>query len=628
MVWFARFLSNERGPGRAMRADREGKVRGWLACLLIARGIAQATYAYLSWQPGYWNWRVKRRRFRSRHRLSLAVDLWHYSQLPAWSRRRARRILRRTQRRYPFARELYASIASPVGMGNDGRKMYDAATRTWFGNVVGLVTLLGKPFIDISGVQYAGGADYSGILDATSAFAAGLAAVPAAGGAIILLAGTLTITAQLSPVAKTHIFGLSQQATTIEANSGSADLFNISVSYLTFSDFTINSTLTPAQQTGGAAFHWVAGSNTSYRIQNVDLNNVFDGFVVDNDSVGFIWWDTIELLNWKDRGFWWKNNNTNGNHWLSHGVLSNQFYGAPANSIGLELNTTQSVWFTAVDVTFAGLYAWRCNTSVGAAKQVAQLWFTGCLGDHTSGGPNWSFVDGSGRADSLGLTKIFGDRCWSANAGGGSGWGVEFVSGSEYQWADQYTYANGRYGVYIQTNVLRVELNGGMVGANSQNVSGNDDGIRVQAGASDFRIHDVTSGPLAGLNSQRYGIYVEAGGSNSYEITDNNLRGNVTGALSDNGTGAAKRIAHNAGFNPRGAGGPQPAVPASTVTVQNASGMVAKVYISGGTYTQVTLFTPGSGGTALGPVTQIEVAPEASVGITYTVAPTWNWYYD
>ena len=64
-----------------------------------------------------------------------------------------------------------------------------------------------------------------------------------------------------------------------------------------------------------------------------------------------------------------------------------------------------------------------------------------------------------------------------------------------------------------------------------------------------------------------------------------------------------------------------PAVPASTVTAQNATGEYVDVYITGGTYTTVTV-----NGTALGSVlTSVGLSPGSTIAITYTVAPTWTW---
>jgi hypothetical protein len=68
---------------------------------------------------------------------------------------------------------------------------------------------------------------------------------------------------------------------------------------------------------------------------------------------------------------------------------------------------------------------------------------------------------------------------------------------------------------------------------------------------SDFIFEGNRSGPVDGLatNSQGYGVAVFAGANNNYTIRGNDLTGNVTGALSDAGTGTNKVITSNLGID-------------------------------------------------------------------------------
>jgi hypothetical protein len=100
---------------------------------------------------------------------------------------RARRIVRGSAARYGIAASaaavIFASIASPVGMGNDGQKAYDMATRTWFGTVVGgLVANAGKPFYDPTAAVFLGGAKMDGITDDGPAYTAMYSAINTAQG--------------------------------------------------------------------------------------------------------------------------------------------------------------------------------------------------------------------------------------------------------------------------------------------------------------------------------------------------------------------------------------------------------------------------------------------------------------
>jgi hypothetical protein len=64
-----------------------------------------------------------------------------------------------------------------------------------------------------------------------------------------------------------------------------------------------------------------------------------------------------------------------------------------------------------------------------------------------------------------------------------------------------------------------------------------------------------------------------------------------------------------------------PAVPASTVTVTNPYPYSVMVYISGGTYTAVSV----NGGATLGTPNDVLLPANATIAITYSVAPTWVW---
>lgn len=85
--------------------------------------------------------------------------LWRYGQLPGQYRKRARRVLRRTARRYPWAAGLYAVIAAPHGSADDLSPLYDTKTKAWLG---ALITATGKPWFDVTSPLAGGGATGNG----------------------------------------------------------------------------------------------------------------------------------------------------------------------------------------------------------------------------------------------------------------------------------------------------------------------------------------------------------------------------------------------------------------------------------------------------------------------------------
>lgn len=112
-------------------------------------------------------------------------------------------------------------------------------------------------------------------------------------------------------------------------------------------------------------------------------------------------------------------------------------------------------------------------------------------------------------------------------------------------------------------------------------------------------------------------------------MTDNDLRGNLTGAFDTSGTPTFSGLPvfrNNRGLNPKG-NITAPSVPASTVAYTNVTGYDCTVFVNGGTVTAINI---GNGaGVATGVTTGcVRVPAGASINITYSVAPTWTWFGD
>lgn len=208
-------------------------------------------------------------------------------------------------------------------------------------------------------------------------------------------------------------------------------------------------------------------------------------------------------------------------------------------------------------------------------------------------------------------------------------------------------FASGSIGVYVSTNGglvdgLRIDggrifnnqnqgmlvnpIGGGInhvwvsntdVTGNSQSSSGTYSGIEFGAGVSNFSLTGNTStvqGPFG--NTQRFGILVDAGASNNYIISDNEVMGNVVAPISDNGTGSTKLLKGNLGYNPLSA---SVSVGASPFTWTNNLGDTATLIISGGTVSSVTLAGLAVSGSTN---TSVAVPQGQSVVITYSATPT------
>lgn len=107
-------------------------------------------------------------------------------------------------------------------------------------------------------------------------------------------------------------------------------------------------------------------------------------------------------------------------------------------------------------------------------------------------------------------------------------------------------------------------------------------------------------------------------------IMGNNVPAGTTGSISLNAASTGNRVTGNVGYNPVGAFASQPAVPASTVAQKNSFGVDATVFVTGGTVTVIAI-----GGTATGVTSgSFRVPSGQTITLTYSVAPTWEWFGD
>jgi len=84
--------------------------------------------------------------------------------------------------------------------------------------------------------------------------------------------------------------------------------------------------------------------------------------------------------------------------------------------------------------------------------------------------------------------------------------------------------------------------------------------------------------------------------------------------------GNATAVVDNVGYNPVGLV-TAPAVPASGTAVTNTFGFPVRVFVSGGTVTNIAVNGTNTGMTS----GMIYLAPNESITLTYTAAPTWTW---
>lgn len=169
----------------------------------------------------------------------------------------------------------------------------------------------------------------------------------------------------------------------------------------------------------------------------------------------------------------------------------------------------------------------------------------------------------------------------------------------------------------IKTNAANTLIVGNQIGNPSS--SGSVEGIRLGSGSNTIvgNKFDVTNGAA----HYTYCIAEAAAESNNI-IEGNSLVAGTTGAVSLNAASTGNRVHGNVGYNP--VGPVTVAVPASGTPQTNNTGVDATVVVAGGTVSAIAV-----GGTAAGITAgTVRVPSGQTITLTYTIAPTWQWFLD
>ena len=112
------------------------------------------------------------------------------------------------------------------------------------------------------------------------------------------------------------------------------------------------------------------------------------------------------------------------------------------------------------------------------------------------------------------------------------------------------TFANcGAHGVSVSSFSQRTSFIGCKSLGNSVTTgTGISHGFYFAQNATSFILEGCTACNTIFVGTQGYGIYIESGSSNIYNIVGCNLAGNFTGAIFDGGSGVSKAISNNIGY--------------------------------------------------------------------------------
>ncbi|MGV1856181.1 glycosyl hydrolase family 28-related protein [Rhizobium rhizogenes] len=242
---------------------------------------------------------------------------------------------------------------------------------------------------------------------------------------------------------------------------------------------------------------------------------------------------------------------------ISHGAISDC-------NVGMKFTNVSGLYVHDVDVV--GSTNQGIQFVPGSGGKVIFCFFNNVLAD-TSTSDGWYFGASGGYVASVTCTD-----CWSAASGGH---GINFASAMYgMSWKGGMIRANVGHGINFAVGG-KITVSQAQIFNNSRNTSAAYNGINIASGVTDVTLmgnfigaggYDYVAG---GTNYQGYGIYIAASSSTAnIVITENNLTGNVTGALSDGMTLTSKSIKNNLGYQNRNSG-------TTAVTVGNAAIAVA-----------------------------------------------------
>lgn len=395
------------------------------------------------------------------------------------------------------------------------------------------------------------GAKGDGTTDDKPAFAAAVVAAAAAGGGVVYapsdiyrFASGLVITSS-----NIHLMGDGPSATWIKGDFATGDVVCIgdgtTLNFCTISDMRID---------GGASTRTAGASvrvRNGHAIELARLRfavNQFACVQLDGGADQFLYRLTDLEMNLGSYGV--RIGSTGGivqECWLS-GI------------------TTDAMTVAAIELTFLsggdfqGLNILRGQVGI-LANPGASQYVTACHFDRAR--PDTCVTNGwklQPTAASGSITDWTIDNSWASSCGTGAGAAATLagmlidpnggtISGLSINIravnnkGDGIRYAGGTEVTFDDCHIL----------CNSQSASGTYHGLWVAAGVSKWTVMGGIYGTggriaVAASNFQGYGILVAVGGSDQYRVISGNMLGNVTGGISDGGTGTDKQVIHNIGY--------------------------------------------------------------------------------
>ena len=352
---------------------------------------------------------------------------------------------------------------------------------------------------------------------------AAITATPS-GGTITIDHDVVSIAAEIAITqAQINIRGLGPRSTMISTSSATANIFTVSGEFVSIEDIGFTSSVT---RTGGHFVDAVFGSNR-FTLKNYYMENFWVG--IRNAAAATTTIQGGMMLNGV----------------AGSGVLIRIDAGFDVSIRDVladaGANIFAGIYVTAVgDLTIEDCGLVNCGQVIylvpGAGQVITSAWANNCFFDTSV---RSCYIQAAGT-----IARCIFNQCWFASSQNENirieTTGAGVIDGLYFSECESYLSAS--HGISIlSSGVKNFRWMGGAVAQNTTS------GFNIAANTGEFAIQNTRIGACNGLLGNGTGIIIAAGTSANYQIQGNDLRGNVTAAMTDGGTGT-KDIRGNLGY--------------------------------------------------------------------------------
>ena len=384
------------------------------------------------------------------------------------------------------------------------------------------------------------GALGDGTTDDTVTIQATIDACGAAGGGIVWLPpGTYKITATLT-VGSNYVTlrGAGRGATIIAPAFASGD--HIYATGRTFFNLYSLQVLPTVAQTSGASIHLVNCHAAVLRDFKLDGGTALTGKMndcvwIEGGADQFLTYiEDFEMGNCIGRGIYIGGSTLVQDTFVANGVIA----GCGAEGI---LMTYCSGVYLAGTFDIIGCGGNGIATFPAGGQYCTALFFAEVLAD-SCGDCGIALIDNGGTVTDINMTGT-----WSAT---NTNYGIITSSAVNGLAAvGVRVINNGKHGIYLQGGT-NISFTGYQVFDNGTAANNTYDGISIAANVSHFKFTSGNSGhggrmAVVASNMQRWGLLIDTGTSDYYVVQGNDFTGNVSGSISDSGSGTHKFVVDN-----------------------------------------------------------------------------------